>query len=500
MAFTHYSFDTSMRKTYLYHTLILSLFAFAMHAAPRLTVVAVVDGLTSDNLATLRPYWQKGGLRTLSEEAFQTTLSYPHLVFGGNETTATLMTGVTPDRHGYTTDIYFTRRDRQTHTMLEDATVRGIGTSLQCSPKQLLSQTMTDKMRLRYPNAKIYAIGLQAATTILLAGHAANACCWLDAEQKTWVSTAAYTEGLPTAAFEQNKSGRIATLAARQWTPRMDIPMYTSPTAQERKKGFAYEVKDVLLHAPEANTLVIELALAIQQAEKMGTDATPDMLMLQLNTLSPAAQSDRIASAEHEDMYLRLNQDLGFLMEQLDKRIGRANYQLLVVGRPVLGTDAQTLSDIHMPVQQFNADRAAALTGTYLMALYGHERWVDGVYGQSIYLNRTLIEQKRLNIETIQRQVANFLMDFEGVQIAMPGYEAMRYPLLGSSLCKRHAGDVIYLLQPGWQLMQNERTVVDHVIDDNPTSPLLLWSGTLRTMPQNQLNATSIVQLIVESL
>ena len=71
------------------------------------------------------------------------------------------------------------------------------------------------------------------------------------------------------------------------------------------------------------------------------------------------------------------------------------------------------------------------------MALYGHERWVDGVYGQSIYLNRTLIEQKRLNLETIQRQVANFLMDFEGVQIAMPGHEAMTYPALGSSLCKR---------------------------------------------------------------
>jgi hypothetical protein len=64
------------------------------------------------------------------------------------------------------------------------------------------------------------------------------------------------------------------------------------------------------------------------------------------------------------------------------------------------------------------------------MALYGHERWIDGSYGQSIYLNRTLIEQKRLSLETIQRQVANFLMDFEGVQIAMPHYEAVHYPLL----------------------------------------------------------------------
>ncbi len=485
-----------MRKTYLYYTLILLTGAMSVIATPRLTVVAVVDGLTTENLSMLRPYWQQGGLRTLSEEAYQTSVAYPHLVYGGNETTATLITGTTPDRHGYTMDNYFLRRDRKIHAMLEDKEVSGIGTSARLSARSLLSQTMADKMRLRYPQSKIYAIGIRPETTVLLAGHASNACCWLDEEQLQWVATAAYSEGLPSAAYEQNKSGRIATLAARQWLPRMDIPAYSAPTPQEKKKGFSYEVKDVLPLSPEANTLVIELALAIQQAEKIGTDATPDLIMLQLNTLSPLAQSDRIASAEHEDIYLRLNQDLGFLMEQLDRRIGRANYQILVVGRPVLGTAAQTLSDIHMPVQQFNADRAAALTGTYLMALYGHERWVDGGYGQSIYLNRTLIEQKRLSLETIQRQVANFLMDFEGVQIAMPGYEAMRYPMLATTLCKRHTGDVVFLLQPGWQLMQNDKQPLDRVIDDAPESPLLLWSGTIRTMPQGTLNATDVADLI----
>jgi hypothetical protein len=168
----------------------------------------------------------------------------------------------------------------------------------------------------------------------------------------------------------------------------------------------------------------------------------------------------------------------------------------LIIGRPILGTDEQTLADIHMPVQQFNVDRAAALTGTYLMALYGHERWVDGGYGQSIFLNRTLIEQKRLSLETIQRQVANFLMEFEGVQIAMPNYEALRYPILNSSLCKRHTGDVVFMLQPCWKLMQNDKQATDNVIDDNPSSPVLLWSGTIRPMPQGKLTALDIAELI----
>ena len=95
-----------MRKITLYHSLIISLLLISstLTAAPRLTIVAVVDGLSSESLNTLRPYWQKGGLRTLSEEAYQTTVTFPHLVYGGNETTATLMTGAAPDRHGYTMD------------------------------------------------------------------------------------------------------------------------------------------------------------------------------------------------------------------------------------------------------------------------------------------------------------------------------------------------------------------------------------------------------------
>ena len=130
------------------------------------------------------------------------------------------------------------------------------------------------------------------------------------------------------------------------------------------------------------------------------------------------------------------------------------------------------------------------------MALYGHERWVEGGYGQSIYLNRTLIEQKRLNLETIQRQVANFLMDFEGVQVALPAHEALLYAPISSSLNKRHAGDVVFMLQPGWQLMQNERQAIDQVIDEEPQAPLLYLSGALKPMPSGQLDATDIAELL----
>ncbi|MBO7408902.1 MAG: alkaline phosphatase family protein [Paludibacteraceae bacterium] len=466
-------------------------------AMPRLTVVIVIDGLRQDNLSKLRPYWQQGGLRTLSEEAYQTTIGFPHPVYGGNETTATLMTGLLPREHGYAMDNYFLRTDRRVHSLLEDKSHHGIGTTTALSPRALLAPTLADQLRLSEgKKAKIYAVGISPETTILLAGHSANACCWINAEGQRWATTSYYTEGLPDEADRMNVSGRFSELAAREWIPRMSIPSYNTPTDEEKKRGFNYSQADVLPLSPVANELVVELALNIQRDKQLGVDIVPDMLLLQLNAMSPKATSDHIASAEHEDMYLWLNQHIGFLMEQLNKRIGKENYQLLVVGRPILGTGVSELTGAGLMVQQFNVDRAAALASTYLMALYGHERWIDGGYGQSIYLNRTLIEKKKLSLSEIQKQVATLLMDFEGVQLAFPALEATHHPDLFPSYAKRCFGDVIFTLQPGWQLMENNNRPLDKVIDNAPEVPLMYWSGTIRPFPENKLTALDIYDIL----
>ena len=492
-----------MRSTHLLATLIAVIgicFPSTLFATqPSLTVVVVVDGMTQDNLNKLRPYWSLGGLRTMSEEAFQTTVRFPHLVNGGQETTATLMTGTTPSHHGCMGDQYFDRLYRTTFDVLHDSQTSGIGTSLQLSPRAITTTTITDEWRILHGiNAKIYAIGLQPQATILMAGHAANACCWLDPSTLKWATTSYYSEGLPSAADAMNMSGRIQQLATKTWTPRLEISTYYAPTKEERRRAFSYVPKTDLLHTPAANTLAIELALNLQQAKELGKDNIADLLLIQLTTNSPKATSDAIASAEQEDMYLGLNQDLGYLMDQLNQRIGKTNYQVLLVGRPTKGHSTKTFDMAGITIQRFNLDRATALTSTYLMAIYGHERWIDGGFGPYIFLNRTLIEQKRLSLETIQRQVANFIMDFEGVQVAYPIHEAIRSEY-SQSIYRRQAGDVFFQLQDHWILDTNDKMRYDHVIERNPTAPLMLWSATLRTFPEKELDATDIKSLIINN-
>lgn len=487
-----------MHKTHLFHTLII-LFALAsrLSATPRLTVVVMVDGLRQDNLTLLRPYWSQGGLRTCTEDGIATTIRFPHWVYGGNETTATWLTGTTPLNHGYTMDYTLSKRDWRTYPTLEDKQVKGIGTERQISPRNLLCETLSDKLRLTYGDAtKIYAVGLYPDATVLLAGHAANTCCWINPDKQQWCSTTYYSEGLPSVADAMNMNGRFAELASRTWNQRMDISMYSHPTDEEKKKGFSYTSNQVLMHCPVANTLVIELALALQKEQQLGVDNIPDLLLLELNVLSPKATSDVIQTAEQEDLYLALNQDLGFLMEQLAKRIGKENFNLCIIGKPVLGSSREQQESIHLPIREFNLSRTAALTSTYLMAIYGHERWIEGAYGHSLYLNHSLIEQKKLSLESLQRQVADFLMEFEGVQLAYPFRDAIQYEDIRSSINKRNVGDVIFTLEPGWQLIENDWTTIDNVIDDETGAPVLFWSGKGDSWPKWPVYATEIKDLI----
>ena len=481
----------------------LLLLAPTLNAAQsRLTIVALVDGLNQDALNQLRPYWQQGGLRTLDEEAHKSTVSFSQLVYGGTETAVTMLTGQMPQTHGIAADYYFNRANRQLTPIYQDAQAAGIGTDLTISPRAILSPTVTDLMRIKYAdNAKIYAIGITPLNTIALAGHAANQCAWLDPVHMRWVTTNYYTEGLPADADQMNIDQRIEQLAERQWTPRMNINMYMHPTDEEKKKSFAYSTKQVLCQSPTANTLVIELALNMQQTLRLGQTASQDMLLLELNLTSPNATSDCLNSAEQEDMYLCLNQDLGFLIEQLDKRLGKSTYQLIVVGKPKLGQDPAQLNQANLNLNFFNTERAAALINTYMMALYGHERWIDGAYGQQIFLNRTLIEQKKMSLVDLQRQVADFLLQFEGVQQA---YAATDLPLvcddatkpLKNSHNKLAAGDVSFTLQPLWIIGENIAKRIDYVIEPEPIVPLLLYTQERRQMPPQNISATQVFDII----
>lgn len=415
-----------MFKTYIHISLIGvlafigQLFSLPLYSStpqqPRLTVVVVADGLTEDNLVQLRPYWLQGGVQALHQEAFITSVTFNQWLYGGNEALASLLTGTTPRESAYTMDTIFNRLTRLPYATLEDKSAVGIGTPLRLSPKALRSATIADEYRLDYgKDAKIYAVGIHPTTTILMAGHAANACCWWNNINEQWVSTSYYAEGLPSPADDWNMNDKKDRL-----------------TINER---------------------VTNIALEIQRTQKMGLDDVPDILLLEY------------------DLGID-DTNLDMLMNQLILRVGRYNLQLLVIGSPqVKETSA------------FNIDRAAALTSTYLMALYGNERLIDGGHGHSIYLNKSLIEKSKMSLPEMKSLICSFLLDFEGVAGAYPLEQAMILEETKESVNKHCSGDIVITLEHDWQYKKPEATI-------------LWWTGRTTNYPTEPINALQLKHLI----
>ena len=452
-----------MQKVNIYLLLFVLLTVHTVWASPRLTVVIAVDGLRSDNIEYMRNYWLPGGLRTLQEDAAQTQLTFDFNVQGGEETLATLLTGVQPCTHGLSFNHIFSRKDKQVHSFFEDKSEQGISTKEQVSLRQMPVPTVSDLYRLRYDKyTKIYAIGLQPSSALLLAGHSADGCCWLDRKTNKWATSTYYTNGLPSAADEENMSSRKAD-------------SYTMP---------------------KCNSMVVDLALRIQEQEMMGKDDTPDLLLLHFSLERESAVTDCIQGKDEEDIHQALNQYTGFLIEQLQKRVGKENVQFIVTGIPRHGQSAAQMERIGIPIHSFNLSRATALTSVYLMAIYGYEKWIDGCYGQSVYLNRTLIEEKGLDLQKIERQVADFLTDFEGVQAAYPRHEALLVPELTIGLAKPYIGDVVVSLQPSWRMMADDENEVDHVMDSRVDVPLYWLRPNEKTTLPTPLRATELIHIL----
>ncbi len=505
----------SARQRRLFFLCVVAMFS-SMHTVaqerPKLLVQVLVDGLRYDNIELLENYFPTGGLRTLlAESAYIPHMEFPHRNYGGPENTAMICTGTLPFYHGISEAYFFNRTTLTVQKTLEDKQQLGVATDEQLSPRNLLAGTVSDELKMTYNDrCKVYSVAIDANDALIMAGHNGDGAVWINEEQLQWASTTYYNNGFSVCADEMNVSGCFKTLALREWVSQYSPGSYLFATEAEKvRNGFSYNstlnpnsvTYPTLSELPWANTLVVELALKIQEEQQLGYDNVPDILTIQLTTKTPLSAGDKLRSAEQEDMYVKLNQDLGFLFEQLSKRVGKENMLVLVAGKPKQSTSVERLTQNRIPSGIFNLERAVALTNTYLMAKHGYSRWIDGYYNNQIYLNHKLIEDMNMSLPALQKQIADFLLEFEGVQAAftlseiqnISGNDDAHLDILRNSLHKKNSGDVIFTLQPGWLVADRNEKLVEQISELNATAPVFFWG--MNIAPQKISQNCSAIQI-----
>ncbi|HRH66514.1 MAG TPA: alkaline phosphatase family protein [Bacteroidia bacterium] len=446
---------------------------------PAFVVGIVVDQMRYDYLFRYWNHYGNNGFKRLMNQGFlckNANFNYvPTYTAPGH---ACIYTGTTPAVNGIVSNDWYDRETQKSIYCVSDSTEKPVGTtsiSGKMSPRQMLSTTLTDELRLATNfRSKVIGISLKDRGAILPAGHTANAAYWHDPYSNNWVSSTYYMQELPAWAIQFNSRNLNDSLLSSPWTTLLPITDYKESTTDDNAyEGlFKGETKPVFPHnlpaikqqdpelirrTPFGNTFTRMFAEAAVEGEQMGKRGETDFLALSFSSTDYVGHMYGINAIETEDTYLRLDLEIEKFLNFLDKRFGTGNYLLFLTSDHGAAHNPEFSQDQKIPSGNMKEDRITDTLIAHISRLYGDSELVLSASSHNIYLNRNLIEKKKLNIEEIQNQCARFVLQFNGVSKAATATELSRSTcreglgkLMQNGFHEQRSADVLIQLQPGW--------------------------------------------------
>ncbi len=483
---------------------------------PRLVVGVKIEGLQPEHIQQMWKYFTPDGFRKIVSESVVVKNVMHNIVSAGNSADmATIMTGSFPFYHGVSGDYFYSRLDDQTFSVLYDKNERGIGTKEKYSARRLLCSTFTDEIRMKNSLSQVHSIAINPEDAIMMGGHNATSVTWIDDVSNRWATSTYYERGLSRWADMMNAGGKFNQISSERWSPSGGITTYLNPTLNgSRSVPFSYypteklvegQAQTMLKFTPAANTLVTELAKSIFDKEQLGVDKYTDILMLQFNLKISNQVGTELNYAEQEDMYIRLDRNLQDIISLINSRIGEDKVLYFFLGSSMDVHSPVELGKNQIPAGFFNADRALALLNTYLMAVYGQEKWISGYYGKNVFLNKKKIEEKKLDLKDFKKRVTDFLIEFEGVQSAYSTTDILNFSgdksdvraKFRNSYHKNTSGDISISLMPGWIEVDNKGRVVGDANSPQQFFPFYIMQKNLPSVSIDAVyNSTDIAPTI----
>ena len=193
---------------------------------PRLTVIISINGLDNYEIETFSKMLEPNGMRKLISGFYNPNASCSYMVTGATTDYASMMTGSTPHYHGIIANKFYSLIDDNIVSCIDDARYEGINTKEMVSPRLLQATTLADQIKLNNPKSKVYAIGLNAESAIMLGGHLADGAIWFDDANAGICTSTFYDKGLPRWAEKINRNGLIRSTCANDWQPMFSLPSY----------------------------------------------------------------------------------------------------------------------------------------------------------------------------------------------------------------------------------------------------------------------------------
>ncbi len=480
-----------MKQTFtILYFLLISLAAGAQSAyippdKPKLVIGIIVEQLRYDQLERVWSILTDKGLkRMVSEGTYYRNASIDYLSTQAAPGFATISTGATPSVHGITSDTWFHPFNDEMIFCVQDPGAGAVGGSFETglfSPANLLSSSFADELQMSAcGGSRVYGIGIREMGAILTAGHAADGAYWYDDRTGTWMSSNYYMQSLPPWLMDLNAMLLPGQYLNNPWQPLTDPLLYpgcqADTSALERgfnsQTWFPYNLREMstkgkllnitrdyslLRETPYADDFTTDLALRLIENEQLGKDDIIDYLAITYSSTDYIGHRFGPSSVEATDALLRLDQNIGKLLDRIDKSLGKKNVLVYFVSAHGVSEIPALLEKSRVPSGYFRLNQSLQLLRSYLNAIYGQGDWVKGFFDNQIFLNRGLIEDAKMSLEEIQMRTARFMVQFSGIAAAVPTSAFEMSDFSGGLLLKmnnnfsqQRSGDVMIALNPGW--------------------------------------------------
>ena len=458
---------------------------------PKLIIGITIDQLRGDYLQyCLQSLSNSGFKRLLNEGLVYQQVQYDYPNINAASSIATLHTGTNPYYHGITDSKKYDWERLLEVSILDDPEYIGNYTSETLSPKNLKSSTIADELKVAtLGKSKVYSIAPDAAQAIISAGHAANAAFWVDSYNGKWATTTYYKD-VPYYVEQYNLIEAIPfRINDLTWKPVLPyygaFSYYGQNTNKRGEDAFKYlfYAKDKFQQiktSPFINEEVTTLAGRFLKNEDFVNNDVPGMLSLSYYAGHYRDARNKEFSTEIQDIYYRLDREIGKLLTYIEQYVGIKNTLLFITSTGYF--EEEIAYEAYKPTGTFYPNRCTALLNMYLMSVYGQGNWVLGYYQNQIFLNRKLIEDKQIQLADIQRKAAEFTIQFSGVQDVSTWVEMLHGNWNDVSARFRNGshkgitGDLIVELQPGWILADEQNPSNNKQIRNNAViAPLIFW-------------------------
>jgi predicted AlkP superfamily pyrophosphatase or phosphodiesterase len=444
---------------------------------PKLVVGVVIDQMRWDYLYRYYDrYAANGGFKRMLNQGYScenTLIPYAPTVTACGH--STIYSGTVPAISGITGNFWWDSQQQRTVYCTEDKSVNTVGSNSsqgKMSPANMLVNTIGDELRMATNfKGKVVGIAIKDRGGILPAGHSANAAYWYDNSVGNWITSTYYMNELPQWVADFNNQKLVDKYYQQGWNLLYPAGTYLQSTADEKKyeakpfgekfpytlSGFIGKDYGKISTTPMGNTLTSEFAKAAISNEQLGADGITDMIAISYSAPDYIGHSFGPNSIEEEDNYLRLDKELGSLLDFLDAKVGKNQYVVFLSADHGVAHIPEFLKENKMPGGRLMmADLAKSLNKS-LNGIYNIANMVVSDDNYQVHLNHKAMDSAKIDTKSVINWIVNYLQAQPAIARAFPLEDLNTVPLpstirtmLNNGYYPPRNGDIQIILKPGY--------------------------------------------------